>query len=329
MKKNKVLTISIAAYNVEKTLPRLIDSLIVEAVIDELQILIINDGSTDQTAFIAEQYVKKYPESIFLINKRNGGHGSTINKGIELAKGKYFKVIDGDDWVNESGLVETVSRLKNDNADIIINDYIDCYTLTKEKSIRKACEYNDKALLKTNTFLSKVSWIRFHAISYKTELLKKNNIKVSENTFYDDIQYVMYPLLYAKTVRYNSIPLYCYRIGEIGQSISMEGRKKHVKDAFLIGKQITLFLENNKFKYNICRFIKRGVINHWEWYIGTLVSFSLKEYKNTNFREVKEFLKANDKNIDQALREKLSVYRYMTENDFINKIIFFLYKLNK
>ena len=95
----KILTISIAAYNAEKDIARCLDSLIATGIIEKLDVVIVNDGSVDQTAEIANSYVKKYVNSIRLINKQNGGHGSTINASIKVAKGKYYKILDSDDWV--------------------------------------------------------------------------------------------------------------------------------------------------------------------------------------------------------------------------------------
>ena len=107
MKKN--LTISIAAYNVENYLEKTLDSLIIDN-LDKLEVLIVNDGSKDNTKKIAQKYCKKYPNSIKLIDKENGGYGSTINAGIKEATGKYFKQLDGDDWYN----TENLNRLVED-----------------------------------------------------------------------------------------------------------------------------------------------------------------------------------------------------------------------
>lgn len=326
---DKILTVSIAAYNVEKTLPKLLESLIIKNVIGRLQILIINDGSTDNTVSVAKKYVAEYPKSIFLINKKNGGHGSTINEGIKLAKGKYFKMIDGDDWVTSDGLIEVVNRLEKENADIVIHDYIDYYEYNDSEQLEKICKYKDNTFLETNKFLTGIEWVRFHGIIYKTSLLKFNRIKLSEKVFYDDIQYIMYPLPYARTVRYYSIPLYCYRLGRIGQSISIEGRKKHIKDAFLVGKEITLFIKKERYDPSLFKYMQNGVVNHWKWYIGTLMSFDINEYTNVNFDELINFLRHNAENIDCILQKQLFVYRCMTKNRLLNKIIFFFYKMKR
>lgn len=105
---NKILTISIAAYNVEKYIGKTLDSLINDDVMDKIEVLIENDGSTDNTAGIANEYVKNYPNTFKLINKQNGGYGSTINRSIKEAQGKYFKQLDGDDFLDTENLRKLV-----------------------------------------------------------------------------------------------------------------------------------------------------------------------------------------------------------------------------
>ena len=117
---NKLLTISIAAYNVEMYIEKLLDSIIDSGKLDEIEVLVVNDGSKDKTVEITNKYVKRYPNSIYLINKPNGGHGSTINTGIKNAHGKYFKAIDGDDWIDSTNLAKLIENMKKTNSDLIL-----------------------------------------------------------------------------------------------------------------------------------------------------------------------------------------------------------------
>ena len=97
----KILSVSIASYNVEKILSQTLDSCLVPEIMDKLEVIVVNDGSKDGTAAVAEEYVKKAPETFVLINKENGGYGSTVNAGIQAATGKYFRLLDGDDWFDK------------------------------------------------------------------------------------------------------------------------------------------------------------------------------------------------------------------------------------
>ena len=101
----KILSISIAAYNAEKWIERCLDSFCIPEIAADIEVIIVNDGSTDHTEQYAHKYVVLYPDIFRLINKKNGGHGSTINVGIKKACGKYFKIVDADDWVEKEGLI--------------------------------------------------------------------------------------------------------------------------------------------------------------------------------------------------------------------------------
>ena len=108
----KILSLSIAAYNAEKDIVNCLDSLIRSNVLEKLDIIVVNDGSKDHTAEVVQKYVERYRDSIRLVNKKNGGHGSTINTSIKYACGKYYKILDADDWVNSENLNRLVAFLE-------------------------------------------------------------------------------------------------------------------------------------------------------------------------------------------------------------------------
>ncbi len=130
----KILSISIAAYNIEKYICSTIESLINRDVLDKMEILIISDGSTDKTVKIGKEYEKKYPGSVRVIEKENGGWGSTVNAGIQNARGKYFKLIDGDDQAmrQTENLPDFVQYLEKNNYDLILTPYIEFIDETGE-----------------------------------------------------------------------------------------------------------------------------------------------------------------------------------------------------
>ena len=106
-----------------------------------------DDGSTDSTASLAHTYEQKYPYSFKVLSKENGGHGSTINYAIPRATGKYFKVVDGDDWLDKSLLPQFVQLLKHTHSDVISNDFnlVDDRTkkVTKRrKAVSNSYHYN-------------------------------------------------------------------------------------------------------------------------------------------------------------------------------------------
>lgn len=224
---NKILTITIPSYNVEKYLPEVIPTYFADEVIDDIEILIVNDGSKDNTSKIAMDYVEMYPNSIKLINKENGGHGSTINVGIKNASGKYFKVIDGDDWVKTDELVKFVNVLKNRDEDLILNSFNKVNVDTGEVTIKRISCLEEGIVYNIKDVISKLkNNYQMHGFTIKTSIIKKIK-KIDENCFYVDQEFILYPLEYIRDVVYYDIPLYQYRIGNSEQSMSLKNMQKN------------------------------------------------------------------------------------------------------
>ncbi|SMC40244.1 Glycosyltransferase involved in cell wall bisynthesis [Oscillospiraceae bacterium] len=299
----KTLTVSVAAYNVEKYLPKLIDSVINAENRDMIELLVINDGSGDKTSDIARKYVQQYPDIVRLIDKANGGHGSTINRGIEEATGKYFRALDGDDWLNTTSLDLILKRLQTDECDIVLTDYISCYEGGKDKiesfsGLEDGKEYAFVELAK------KIKWMRYHTVIYRTSILKDHNIKLDEHCFYVDSEFMLLPIPYVETIRYYALPLYCYRLGIGGQSVSPESRIRHTGDSLKVADRLLGFykdlpedLADQKRKY-----ITDGVAAHMLWHFKTLLM-----YRTSN--QIKTVIERFDKDIRDKAPE---VFKAMT-----------------
>lgn len=239
---NKTLTIVVPSYNVEKTLRDTLDSFIDERILEDLEVLIVNDGSKDSTDKIAKEYETKYPGTFRLISKENGGHGSTINRGIKECRGKYFKVVDGDDWVDTKDLVSLIERLKDTQADYVVTDYMEVNDVTKEE---KAVTYDkigntDSMLFKDIAFQYQIG---MHPLYIKSSILKDNNITLDEKCFYVDVEYVLYPIPYVETVRYFPLNVYRYRLDQVEQSVSIKGFMRHIDNHIKVIYSLTDFLE--------------------------------------------------------------------------------------
>ena len=277
---NKTLSISVAAYNVEQYLPKLFETLIIDEVIDDIEILIVNDGSTDNTAKLSLEYQEKYPNSVRLIDKKNGGHGSTINRGIVEAKGKYFRALDGDDWVNSSDFVKLIAKLKDDDSDMILTNFITCYYDGREETerftgIESGVQY------KFDSVIDKIGWMRYHTVIYKTEILQKNKIELDEHCFYVDSEFMIFPIPYIDTITYYNLSIYCYRLGIEGQSVSPASRMKHSDDSYKVYK--SLFEMYNNLPNNISekhkKYIEYGISGHCIWHFRTLMTFDASKQK--------------------------------------------------
>lgn len=221
MEKSKVLTIVVPSYNVEKYLSETMDSLILCKSLPSLEIIIVNDGSKDRTLEIAEAYNQQHPESVTVINKANGGHGSTINSGLEIATGKYFIVIDGDDWVDNKVMDELVSFMESVDSDVIVTGHYRNYINNGKEEVYTYPE--------TKGFKADVAYLNSHSyqipmtdICYKTDLLHKVGLRIQEHTFYVDEEFCTIPFEVVETVTFFNHGFYHYRIGDAGQSISIK-----------------------------------------------------------------------------------------------------------
>lgn len=238
----KVLTVTIPSYNVEAYLQQTLDSFIDESIMDEIEVLIVDDGSTDRTAEIGREYETRYPGTFRVISKENGGHGSTINRGIEEAEGVYFKVVDGDDWVNTEDFVRLVGALKSCQADYVVTNYYEVNDVTGEKTPREFREFNEKEIWKFED-AAKVKQIGMHPLVIKTNILKEHNIRLDEHCFYVDVEYILYPVPYVETVQYLDLFVYMYRLAVATQSVSMKGYQKHIQNHIDVILNLTEFYE--------------------------------------------------------------------------------------
>lgn len=220
----KTLTVLIPVYNTEIYLRRCLDSILIKEVLKDIEVLIVSDGSKDDSVNIAKEYEKNYPGTVRLIEKENGGHGSTINIGIKQATGKYFKVVDSDDWVNCLDFVRFVQRLKKEDSDCVVTDYKQLHVYNQREfsygfeGLKDGVVYNfdefDLSLLKGEYFVMACS-------TYKLEILKKSNINLLEKTFYVDMQYNVESILSVETFTYYNLNIYRYYIGRRDQSVNI------------------------------------------------------------------------------------------------------------
>lgn len=259
----KVLTISVAAYHVEQYLEETLESFLIPEVRGQLEVLIINDGSGESINEIAGKYVERYPHVFRLVDKENGGHGSTVNRGIEEASGKYFKTVDGDDRVEAEGFADLLTYLERAEEDLIVTDYYRFDDGTGEWIDTIRHEFEGKEYGRPYRFedICNEIYINMHAATYRTELLKKMKRRLDEHCFYVDTEYVLYPVPYVDTVAFLKRPVYEYRLGLESQSINIKNMQKncshhetvleHLLDFY--GEECRTLSEEKK------RYVERGV----------------------------------------------------------------------
>lgn len=227
----KILTLSVAAYNIENYIENMIEKICDCDFLNELEVLIIDDGATDQTGEIAKKYNRRFPDTFQFIHKENGGWGSTVNTGIAYATGKYFKLLDGDDYITGEELNAFIKYLKNIETDMVYTEFrsFDDSSNNTIKQFTIPCNL-ERGISYYLENVAQYIYPRMHSIAFKSELLKKNNVEITEHCFYTDVEYVMKSLQYVKTISFFEGNTYNYRIARQGQSVSVEGLKKHYND---------------------------------------------------------------------------------------------------
>lgn len=239
----KILTIVIPTYNMQDYLRRCLDSLIVpEEQMKHLEVLVVNDGSKDNSSAIAHEYQDKYPDTFRVIDKENGNYGSCVNRGLKEATGKYIKILDADDWFDTSGLVNLTRELFSINVDVVVTDFVFVNgNMNKIRNWKLLCPAYTRMSLKELLHYSPVG-IVMHAICYRTNLLKEISYVQPEGISYTDQIWINEPLAKAKDIIYFPILVYKYLIGRERQTvdpkISLKNIKHHIDCALVMVKSI-------------------------------------------------------------------------------------------
>lgn len=228
----KYLTITVPCYNSQQYLRRCLDSLVVCT--DGVEVIVVNDGSTDETGAIAEEYASRYPDMVSVVHKENGGHGSAVNAGLALASGKYFKVVDSDDWLKERAyrmLLNKIevwckweeTRKRQICPELLVCDYtynhLDIGTQRRMRygnvfAPGKICTWNQIGHFRPSQYLI------MHALVYRTDILRKSGLILPEHTFYVDNLFAYCPLPYVENICYLPVNLYQYYLGRDDQSVN-------------------------------------------------------------------------------------------------------------
>lgn len=224
-----LLSIVVPAYNAADYLRRCLDSLTVPpALAGQVEVVVVDDGSTDATASIASRYATAYPETVRVVRQANSGHGGAVNTGLDQARGLYIKVVDSDDWLDPDALaqvLETLQRLEEQHGgvDLLISNFV--YEKV-ERARRTAMRY--RRVLPTERIFgwqdigrfSKHQYMLMHSLIYRTELLRRAGLRLPEHTFYVDNLYAFGPLRRTHRLFYLDVDLYRYHIGRPDQSVN-------------------------------------------------------------------------------------------------------------
>lgn len=298
----KILSVSIASYNVEKFIRKALDSCCVPGIMDRLEVLVVNDGSTDGTLGIAREYEEKYPGTFRVIDKENGGYGSTVNASIRAATGRYFRLLDGDDWFDTEGLTAFVEELSGAQEDMVVAQFKRVFEEDGHEELRDEAEDIGEKIVHFDA-LGDHEWFTMHAVTYRTKILQDQGIRLTEHCFYTDQEYDLLPLPWVDTVRIFPQVVYCYRIGRGEQSVSPEGLEKHYRDQTIVLKRLySVYPDVGEKKTAKDRYIFHYFVLRTFLQIKVLLVISKSQLHKQELKNFLGYLKREQKPIYRELR---------------------------
>lgn len=240
----KLLSIAIPCYNSQDYMERCIKSLLPGG--DDVEIIIVNDGSQDMTPEIARAYEKKYPGIVKAVHQENGGHGEAVNTGLKNAQGLFFKVVDSDDWVDLEAYQKILNTLREiAGSDQTLDMLISNFVYEKEGAKHKKVMKYTSALVQDKMFtwsdvrhMRKGQYLLMHSVIYRTKLLRDCGLELPKHTFYVDNLYVYIPLVHVKTMYYLNVDFYRYYIGRGDQSVNEEIMIRRIDQQIKVNKMM-------------------------------------------------------------------------------------------
>lgn len=270
----KVLTVAVPCYNSEKYMKKTLDHLIVGG--DIVEVLVIDDGSKDNTYKIARKYEEMYPGIVRAIHQENKGHGGAVNTGMRNATGEYFRVCDSDDYFEYDAYMKLLDVLRDSiltgkKPDIVITNYVYDKQGAKRKKIMKYTgNYPENRMFTWDEIrkpLRSTQYVLMHSLTYKLSLLRDNNTCLPEHCFYVDNIMAFQPLIYAKTLYYLNVNLYMYFIGRQDQSVNEKVMLGRLDQQLKVNK---LMID----EYRPDLVIEKNQMNHLIHYLSIIMTVS-------------------------------------------------------
>jgi glycosyltransferase involved in cell wall biosynthesis len=234
----KLLSIVVPSYNSQDYLRRCLDSVVQGG--PEVEVIVVDDGSTDHTADIAREYCKLFPDIVRLEQKENGGHGSAVNRGLDVATGLFFKVVDSDDWLDIPSYRRALKALRaNQSLDLLIANYVYEYFYNGKRNIVRFRNIfpQDEVIGWNRMQRFRLSQLMLmHSLIYRTQLLRDCGLRLPEHTFYVDNLVAYLPLPYVKKLMYIDCNLYRYFIGRPDQSVNTSVMIRRIDQQLLVTK---------------------------------------------------------------------------------------------
>lgn len=296
----RYISFAIPCYNSEEYMSHAIESILPGG--EDIEIIIVNDGSTDRTSEVAHEYQKRYPHIIKVVDKENGGHGDAVNSGLSSATGKYFKVVDSDDWVDEESLHKILELLRRfEEEDQEIDMLISNYVYEKAGIEKKKCIHYRNALPQDEIFrwddighFHLDQYILMHSVIYRTEMLKLTQLRLPRHTFYVDNIYVYYPLPHVRKIYYLDVDFYRYYIGREDQSVNEKTMISRIDQQIFVTKSMIDMYQMGKIK---SKKLRAYMINYLAIMMTVSSILAIRSKKSENLEKKKElwnYLRTSD-----------------------------------
>ena len=304
----KLLSVAIPCYNSEAYMSKCINSLLIAG--EEVEIIIVDDGSSDRTAEIADDYAEKYPTIVKVIHQENGGHGQAVNTGIKNATGLYFKVVDSDDWVNQDAYYEVLKTLYEltrgaETVDLLISNFV----YEKQGATRKKVMQYRHCFPTNQIFgwdevrhMKKGQYLLMHSMIYRTKLLHDCGMELPKHTFYVDNLFAFEPLPYVKNLYYLDVNFYRYFIGREDQSVNEKNMIKRIDQQIFVTKTMIDM-------YSLRKIPNKKLRNYMTNYLAIMMTVSsiicIRSKSQENLdkkKELWEYLKKKDHRVYWKIR---------------------------
>lgn len=307
----KLLSIAIPSYNSEAYMRNCIESLLPGG--EDVEIIIVNDGSKDGTAAIADEYAAKYPTIVKAVHQENGGHGEAVNAGLRNATGLYYKVVDSDDWVNKEAYMKILNALSElvksgDMVDMFISNYVYEKEGQKRKKVmqyRSAFPIGKVFTWDDVKFLHVGQYILMHSVIYRTQMLKDCKMELPKHTFYVDNIFVYHPLPSVKKMYYLDVNFYRYYIGRDDQSVNEKVMIGRIDQQMRITK---IMIDD----FDLWKISNRKLRNYMISYLEIMMTVSsilaIRSKTEENLQKKKElwqYLKAKDIRLYHRIRRSV------------------------
>lgn len=304
----KILSIAIPCYNSEAYMAKCIESLLPGG--DDVEILVVNDGSSDETGVIADEYARRYPGIVRAIHQENGGHGEAVNAGLRNATGLYYKVVDSDDWVDREAYLKILNTLKElvggpQTVDMFISNFIYDKVGVRRKKVmqyRSAFPQDEIFGWEQVKRLRKGHYILMHSVIYRTKLLRECGLELPKHTFYVDNLFVFQPLPYVKTMYYLDVNFYHYFIGREDQSVNEEVMIRRIDQQLRVNKIMIDTMAGRKFSD---KKLKTYMVNYLDIIMTVSSIMLIRSGTEENFQKKQElwqYLKKADRKLYYKIR---------------------------